>query len=59
MKSSAILGETIAKNKVRIDDLYEKIHETIENWPEWKKQAYNDNFAISNYSRKLNILNKK
>jgi hypothetical protein len=45
-------------DKKTMEALHEQIHKTIEEWPDWKKQAYNDNFAISKYSRKL-IINDK
>ena len=59
MKSPTMLQEIGTNNKAKKDDIYEKIHETIEGWPDWKKQAYNDNLAISRYSKKLVINNKK
>ena len=38
------------------DDMYEKAHKIIEKWPDWKKEAYNRDFAVSKYSEKLKII---
>jgi hypothetical protein len=40
-------------------NLYEKIHKELEQWPDWKKQAYNDIFAVIKHSKKLIIKEKK
>ena len=37
-------------NKLKI-----AIKNIVENWPDWKKQHYNDYFAISPYAEKLII----
>jgi len=37
-------------NKLKI-----AIKNIVENWPDWKKQHYNDYFAISPYAEKLTI----
>ena len=50
--------EKISVEKKSNEDLYEKIYKTIEEWPDWKKQAYNDNFAVSKYSKKFIIEEK-
>ena len=38
--------------------LDKKLKETINGWEDWKKQAYNEQFAISKYSEKLDIGDK-
>lgn len=45
-------------NEASKDVVYDKIRKTIDNWPDWKKQAYNDNFAVSKYSEKYVISEK-
>lgn len=34
---------------------YDKINETINGWPNWKKKAYNDMFAVSTHAKKIPI----
>lgn len=34
---------------------YEKINETINGWADWKKEAYNNMFAISAHAQKVEI----
>lgn len=34
---------------------YEKVSDTINEWPNWKKKAYNEMFAISTHAEKLLI----
>lgn len=34
---------------------YEKICKIINQWPNWKKDAYNKMFAISTHAKRLNI----
>lgn len=36
--------------------LYQKICTEINNWPAWKKKAYNEEFAKSTHAEKLEIL---
>lgn len=36
-------------------EYYEKINKQINEWPDWKKQAYNDIFAVSAHAKKLDI----
>lgn len=45
------------KQKITWDPLknYENVNKIINEWPDWKKQAYNDMFAISTHAKKLNI----
>mgnify|MGYP000981580859 CR=1 FL=1 len=50
--------EIITSEKKSNKGLYDKIYRTIDEWPDWKKQAYNDNFAVSKYSKKLIIKGK-
>lgn len=48
------------KNNNREDEkIYEILHHTIENWPDWKKEEYNTNFAVPEYTKKLSIINVK
>lgn len=35
--------------------LYQKICTEINNWPAWKKKAYNEEFAKSTHAEKLEI----
>lgn len=35
------------------NESYEKICKDINSWPEWKKKAYNEEFAISNHAEKV------
>lgn len=39
-------------NKEEKESIYKNINQTIQGWPEWKKKAYDEDFAISNYVRK-------
>lgn len=34
---------------------YENVRKELESWPDWKKKAYNDNFATSAHAKKLNV----
>lgn len=35
---------------------YEKVNHTImEEWPDWKKKAYNEMFAVSAHAKKIRI----
>ena len=31
---------------------HDPVHEEIKQWPSWKRQAYNEMFAVSPYARK-------
>lgn len=42
-------------NKINEKELCKKIHNKIQNWSDWKKKEYNDNFAISPYAKKIII----
>lgn len=35
--------------------LYETVNTELEAWPDWKKRAYNDNFAIGAHTKKLEV----
>lgn len=37
------------------DELYQRISAEINNWPAWKKKAYNEEFAKSTHAEKLEI----
>lgn len=37
------------------DELYQKTSAEINNWPAWKKKAYNEEFAKSTHAEKLEI----
>jgi hypothetical protein len=41
--------------KKREIEISEKIRRDASMWPNWKKQTYNDNFAISKHSEKLKL----
>lgn len=34
---------------------YEKVNHTINEWPNWKKEAYNEMFAVSKHAKKVSI----
>lgn len=34
---------------------YEKVNNTINGWPNWKKDAYNKMFAVSAHAEKVSI----
>jgi len=34
---------------------YERLREEMAKWPDWKKRAYNEMFATSTYSEKLEV----
>lgn len=36
-------------------DAYKQVNDTINAWPDWKKRAYNEMFAISAHAKKLKI----
>jgi hypothetical protein len=46
-------------NNIEDEKIYEILHHTIENWPDWKKEEYNTNFAVPEYTKKLSIINVK
>ena len=43
------------QKKINDDDFFQRVHQVILNWPEWKQEEYNNNFAISPYAKKINI----
>lgn len=43
------------KNNIDDEKVYEILHHTIENWPDWKKEEYNTNYAVPEYTKKLSI----
>jgi len=44
------------ENKWNQQSTYEKISEEIStNWPHWKKEAYNEMFAISTHATKIAV----
>lgn len=49
------MGNNASEKKKEDDEIYGIAHSIINCWPDWKKQAYSDNFAISPYSGKLII----
>lgn len=53
MDKIIILEERDSITTVDEQELTLRIISTIDRWPGWKKEAYNNNFAISNYSAKL------
>ncbi len=45
----------IEKQKIKKEEkeiIYNNINQTIKGWPEWKRKAYDENFAISQYAKK-------
>lgn len=47
------------QKKINDDDFFQRVHQVILNWPEWKQEEYNNNFAISPYAKKINIKRKE
>ena len=47
------------KTKLEDEKTYEILHHIIENWPDWKKEEYNTNFAVPEYTKKLSVINAK
>ncbi len=39
----------------RSDEVYKRISQEINNWPEWKKEAYNEMVAFSAHANKLSV----
>ncbi len=39
-------------NEIKLINIVKNI---INNWPNWKKQHYNNYFAVSSYAKKLKI----
>lgn len=59
MKNTKWTDRATVKQKVYEGDLHERIHRVVMSWPDWKKQEYNDNFAVSCFSEKLDIRKNK
>lgn len=55
MKNTGKTDGTMMEERSYEGNLHKKIHSTVKGWPDWKKQEYNDNFAVSRFSEKLNI----
>lgn len=51
MNDVKILQKT-KMNKEEKESIYKCINQTIQGWPEWKRKACNEKFAISNYAKK-------
>lgn len=50
------IGNETGKKSWNPQDAYDRISETINNeWPDWKKRAYNEMFAISAHAEKIMI----
>ena len=39
-------------DKKEEENIHREINQTIEGWPDWKRKAYDENFAISKYAKK-------
>lgn len=39
------------KSSLVDNELYEKVCEDINNWTDWKKNAYNEEFAVSTHAK--------
>ena len=46
---------TVNEKSWNPQESYEKVNKTINQWPNWKKDAYNKMFAISTHAKRLNI----
>lgn len=55
MEKLAELNYIENKYQTREDEVYKIVCKTIEKWPDWKKEEYNNDFIISKYSDKLVI----
>ena len=44
---------TVNEKSWNPQESYEKVNKTINEWPNWKKDAYNKMFAISAHSEKI------
>ncbi len=53
MNKSDNLKDLKYNDKIEDEKTYETIHCIIENWPDWKKEEYNANFAVSEYTERL------
>ena len=42
-------------NNWNMKEAYEKVNNDIKNWPEWKKEAYNEMFAVSAHGGKIAV----
>lgn len=53
-----MVKETLKKYKEKSwnpKDAYQKVSAEINEWPNWKKRAYNEIFAISSNAKKLSV----
>lgn len=55
MNTLKVKEEIIKKEVQNNEKVYVDIKNQITNWPEWKKQAFNINFATSAHSKKIEI----
>lgn len=57
------MSEKMAEKKSRIEwfpeENYRRINKTLNEWPDWKKEAYNRMFATSDHAQKLTLSNGK
>lgn len=49
------MSECITEQKYNInwrsDEIYKRVNQEIDSWPEWKKEAYNEMFAFSTHTK--------
>lgn len=50
-----IMTTELDKKNWNPQESYEKVNETINGWPNWKKDAYNKMFAVSAHAEKIPI----
>lgn len=53
-----MVKETLKKDKEKSwnpKDAYQKVSAEINEWPNWKKKAYNEIFAISSNAKRLSV----
>ena len=55
LKMNKITRQTTNVEEWNPQASYEKIGKIINQWPNWKKDAYNKMFAISTHAKRLNI----
>ena len=51
MKMSECITEQKYNINWRSDEIYKRVNQEIDSWPEWKKEAYNEMFAFSTHTK--------
>lgn len=55
MKMSKMAAAKASEKSWNPQESYEKVNKTINEWPDWKKEAYNKMFAVSTHAEKVPI----